>query len=103
MTHDEFKKHWNKKHKTVFAAMNRALKEQGFSGKIASFSMTVPKSVTDSIPKRAAAMSAGGSDCCDDCKDASQGCDSSTEQKMPCVCPDGSGRMIVKQCCVPKG
>ena len=94
MTNDEFKRHWHKKHKTVFAHVNRVLKEHGFTGKLKTLSMTVPKTVAATMPE------ASADDCCGNCKHPPCADD---EVETVCVCPDGSGGSIIKRCCVKVG
>jgi hypothetical protein len=94
MTHDEFKKQWARKHRTVFAQMNRLLKEHGIPGAVTGLTMTPKKSVLDSMPADAA------DDCCEEpCKAPPCG---PGEVIQVCQCPDGSGGFKIHRCCVPQ-
>jgi len=90
MTHDELKDQWSRKHRKVFAEMNRVLKAHGFKGQVTGLSMSVP-------PSMRAAMTEAD-DCCDEpCKSPPCGVD---EVVRICACPDGSGGFRIHRCCV---
>jgi hypothetical protein len=91
MTHDELKKQWSKKHRTVFSQMNKILKEHGIPGSVVGLTMK---------PTRAIAVSAEAAedDCCGGCKEPPCAPD---ERIEICTCPDGSGGFKVHKCCVP--
>jgi len=93
MTHDEFNQNWSKKHRKVFADMNRVLKEHGFKGTVKGIAMTVPAAVH-------ASLTASDTGCDEPCK--SPPC-ASDEELVVRTCPDGSGGFKIVRCCVKKG
>ena len=88
MTHKEFHENWSKKHRTVFADVNRVLKAHGLRGSVRGLMLNVPASVHETFQPN---------DCCDDCKHPP--CDDG-EKVVFCSCPDGSGGFKVMKCCV---
>ena len=90
MTHEEFNKNWSKKHRAVFAEMNRVLKAHGFKGVVTGLTMNVPQSVNDTMPANL--------DGCDEpCKAPPCAPD---ERLAVFTCPDGSGGFKIVRCCV---
>ena len=94
MTHEEFKSHWTKKHRKIFADMNRVLKTHGIKGSITGLDMTPEASVRATMPAEAPEAA---DDCCDGCK--APPCNSD-EVLTLCSCPDGSGGVRIRRCCV---
>ena len=89
MTHDEMKKHWQKKRTRVFADVNKVLKEHGIPGRIMALTVAAPKALAESVP------AADAGDCkippCDD-----------DEKVTSCLCRDADGHVVFRSCCVPK-